>query len=422
MSHEIAELRRYPLRRLEAMPRTLMIAAGVLALLGLVIFALALASDADRAWRAYLFNWIHFAGLAQGAVVLAAVVSLTRGVWSRSIRRVAISFVAFLPIAYLILFPPILMFAEHILPWITVGTDGRDAYLNMPFMVARHVIGLGAVLVLSLVFAYWQMRPDLGTARDAGWSGLDRFTRRWSSQAVEEERSHRMLGRLSPALAMAFVLAFTFIAFDLVMSMDPNWLSMLFGPYMFMAAFLGGLAATTVVTLLYRRHLTLDAYVETSTLHDLGKLLFGFCVFWAYLFWSQYIVIWYGNLPYEQVYLIPRVQQPYLTLSLLVVFSLFVIPFAGLLSATTKKTPVFLGGFSVLVLAGLWLERYMLIYPTLYPDVERVVFGLPEIGPGLLMLGLLMASLAWFGTRFPMLQIWQPSSEVELLGVEVETE
>jgi hypothetical protein len=420
MSHEIAELKEYPLRRMERMPSGLLLAAAVIALVGLVAFAIAVAADPDRAWRAYLFNWIHFAGVAQGAVLLAAVVTITRGVWSRPIRRIALSFVAFLPIAYLVLFPPILIFAEHILPWVHEGSDGREAYLNMTFLAARHLISLGALLALSLIFAYWQLRPDLGLAREAGWKGLDPFTRRWAGREVEEQRSHRILARLAPAVALAYVLAFTFVGIDLVMSLDPHWMSMLIAPYVFMAAFLGGLAATAVLMLAYRRHLGLSEYIEGATLHDLGKLMFGFCVFWAYLFWSQYIVIWYGNLPYEQVFLIPRVQHPYLPLSLLVFFSLFALPFFGLLGARPKRTPVILGGFALLILAGLWVERYMLVYPTLYPDVESVLFGLPEIGAGLFMLGLLMASVAWFGTRFPMLQIWQPASEVELLGVVVE--
>jgi hypothetical protein len=420
MSHEIAELKEYPLRRLERMPRGVLLGSGVVALLGLLVFVVSLVTDADRAWRAYLFNWIHFAGLAQGAVLLAAVVSITRGVWSRPIRRIAVSFVAFLPIAYILLFPPILMFAEHILPWIHEGTDGRDAYLNMPFLAARNLIGLGVLLAVSLAFAYWQMRPDLGLARDAGWTGYERLTRGWTSQELEEQRSQRVLARLGPILALAYVMAFTFVAIDLVMSLDPHWLSMLIAPYVFMAAFLGGIAAIVVLTLIYRRHLTLQAYVEGGTLHDLGKLMFGYCVFWAYLFWSQYIVIWYGNLPYEQVFLIPRVQEPYLALSLFVLFSLFILPFAGLLGARAKKTPAILGGFALLVLVGLWFERYLLIYPTLYPEVETLVLGLPELGAALLMLGLLVASVAWFGTRFPLIQTWTPASETELLGVEVE--
>ncbi len=422
MSHEIVELREYPLRRLDGMPRGVLLAAALLALLGLLIFIVALATDADRAWRAYLYNWIYFAGIAQGAVLLAVVVSITRGVWSRPIRRIALSFVAFLPIAYLILFPPILFFAEHIIPWIQEGAEGQEAYLNMPFLAARNLLSLAALLVLSLAFAYWQLRPDLGLARAEGWTGLDRFTRGWTNQELEEERASRNMGRLGPAVALVFVLAYSFVAIDLVMSLDRHWLSMLIAPYVFMAAFLGGIAATVVLILIYRRHLTLHEYVERATLHDLGKLLFGYCVFWAYLFWSQYIVIWYGNLPYEQVFLIRLVQEPYLGLSLLVLFSLFVLPFFGLLGARPKKSPAILGGFALLVLAGLWIERYLLIYPTLYPDVETLVLGLPELGVGLLMLGLLMASVAWFGTRYPLMQAWQPATEIELLGVGVEEE
>jgi hypothetical protein len=420
MSLELAELKVYPLRRLDRVPRNLMIAAGLLAGIGLVAFILALASDADRAWRAYMYNWIYFAGIAQGAVVLGAIVTIARGVWSRPIRRIGLTFVAFLPIAYLVLFPPILIFADSLFPWIHEGTGGRDAYLNMPFLWARHALMLLTTLALSLAFAYWSIRPDAGTARDAGWTGLDRLTGRWTSPQIEEERAQRWLLRLAPALAAAYVFAFTFIAFDLVMALDVHWMSMLIGPYIFMSALLSGLAGLTIAALAYRRHLGLHPFIERATLHDLGKLMFGFCVFWAYLFWSQYIVIWYGNLPYEQVFLIPRVQPPYLALSLVVVFSLFVLPFAGLMSATAKKTPPILFAFAVLILAGLWLERYMLIYPTLYPDVDAVIFGIPEIAPALLMLGLLLGSVAWLGTRIPLLQVWRPGTEMELLGVEVE--
>jgi hypothetical protein len=403
MSHDIAELKEYPVRRLDGMPRGLMVAALVLVVLGVIGFGLGLAADADRAWRAYIYNWIFFAGIAQGAVLLAAVVTLTRGVWSRPIRRVAVSFVAFLPIAYLVLFPPVLLFgADHILPWLHEDVGGKAAYLNMPFLVGRNLLAMAVMLVISILFAYWQLRPDAGLARDAGWSGLDRLTRDWQGQAREEERAHGKLVKLAPAMAMVYAVTFTFVAFDFVMSLDPHWLSTLIGPYVFMAAFLGGIAATAIATVYYRRRLGLAEFIEGANLHDLGKLFFAFSIFWAYLFWSQYIVIWYGNLPNEQSFLINRLQAPYKTLSILVFITMFVLPFFGL------------------SLLGLWVERYILVYPTLYPDVDALVFGLTEIAIGLGMLGLLLASLAWFGARFPMLQVWQPATEVELLGVEVE--
>jgi hypothetical protein len=421
MSHDIGELKEYPVRRLDGLPRGLMIGAGVLVVLGLLLWATGLMADADRAWRAYSYNWIMFAGIAQGAVVLAAVVTIARGVWSRPIRRVAVSFVAFLPVAYIILFPPLLIWgADHIFPWLHEDVGGKAAYLNMPFLTARHLVALAVLLVISLAFAYWQLRPDAGLAKDAGWSGFDRLTRKWQGQEREEERAQHILSKLAPAMALAYAVAWSFVAFDFVMSLDPHWLSTLIGPYVFMAAFLGGIGATAIATLFFRSRLSLHEYVEGNNLHDLGKLFFAFSVFWAYLFWSQYIVIWYGNLPHEQIFLVHRMQDPYQVLALVVLFAMFVLPFFGLLGVKPKKTPGIMATIAGISLLGLWVERYLLVYPTLYPESETLVFGLPEVGIALAMLGLLVASIGWFGSRFPMLQIWQPAREVELLGVEVE--
>ncbi|MDX1675849.1 MAG: NrfD/PsrC family molybdoenzyme membrane anchor subunit [Longimicrobiales bacterium] len=421
MSHDLGDLKEYPFRRLDGMPRGVVLSALALIALGAIGFFMGLADDADRAWRAYTYNWIFFAGIAQGAVLLAAVVALTRGVWSRPVRRIAVSFVAFLPIAYLILFPPLLLWApDHVFPWLHHDVGDKAIYLNMPFLTVRNVVGLLALLGLSIYFAYWQLRPDAGLARDAGWDGFGRLTRNWQGQEQEEEKAQRRLSTLAPIMALVYAVAFSFIAFDFVMSLDPHWLSTLIGPYVFMAAFLGGIAATAVVTVLYRRRLDLAEYVEGNNLHDLGKLFFAFSVFWTYLFWSQYIVIWYGNLPNEQSFLVNRLQDPYRILSILVLFTMFILPFFGLLGVKPKKTPGIMATIAGLSLLGLWVERYILIYPTLYPQVEAVVFGTVEVAIGAVMLGLLMLSLAWFGSRFPMLQVWQPATEVELLGVEVE--
>ncbi len=420
MAHDIGELKEYPLRRLER-PMPLFAAAGVLFAAGAIAWAIALTGDANRAWRAYTYNWIFFAGIAQGAVILAAVVAMTRGVWSRPIRRIAASFSAFLPIAYILLLPPLLIWgAPHLFPWLHEDVGAKAAYLNMPFLWGRHVVSLAALLALSLIFVYWQLRPDAGLARDAGWGTFDRLTRGWSGQELEEERAQRRLSRLAPAMALVYAFAFSFIAIDFVMSLDPEWLSTLIGPYVFMAAFLGGIAATAVVAVLYRWRLGLEEYVEGANLHDLGKLFFAFSIFWAYLFWSQYIVIWYGKLPNEQSFLVHRLGAPYRPLSIVIGLFLFVLPFFSLLGVRAKKTPVVLALVAFVSLFGLWLERYILVYPTLYPDAPELLFGLPEVGAAVAMLGLLIGALAWFGARFPILQVWQPATEIELLGVEVE--
>ena len=412
-----------PFTRLHRLPISVRAAAPVLIGLGAVGLVTALLLDADRGWRAYLVNWLFFMSVAQGALLLAAVVSITKGLWSRPIRRFALSFVAFLPLAYLGMIP-LFFAADHIFPWIAQPIPGKDAWLNVPFLAARNLILFGALLTLDLAFAYYALRPDLGLVRDQVPPPLrhlySRLTARWLGQEAEELRSYRRLLVLAPALAVVYALAMGLIAWDFVMSLEPHWFSTLIGPYFFMGAFLGGIMATALMTLLYRDQLELEQWILPSSLHDLGKLGFGFTVFWGYLFFSQYIVIWYGLLPVEQAFVIHRFTPPYQYLAQLVGLLLFVIPFFGLLGVMTKRTPRLLATLAGISLLGLYLERWLLVYPSLWIGARRLPFSWPEPVIGLFFAGLLLLALGWFAHRFPLLQLWQSPSEIELQGVELE--
>ena len=154
-----------------------------------------------------------------------------------------------------------------------------------------------------------------------------------------------------------------------------------------MGAFWGGFAATAVAAVwLKKRDPVFKEHVGRSTLWDLGKLTFAFAVFWTYLFWSQYLVIWYGKLPWEQAWVNTRAGDPWGGLSLLVIVLCFVVPFAGLLGARPKKTPVILQTFATVVLAGLWLWHYMLIFPSLHHEGDGV-FSIATPLIGLMFLG-----------------------------------
>src|SRR5688572_10752296 len=162
MSHDLRELPELPFRRLERVPALLRTAIPVLLVIGALAVMGAFIVDAPRAWRAYHFNWLYFTTIAQGAVTLAAAVTITRGLWSRPIRRIALGFVAFLPVAYLLVIPILVIGAHDIFPWVEHPVVKKAAYLNVPFMTAR-ILGLLAILfVLDLVFVYWSLRPDLG--------------------------------------------------------------------------------------------------------------------------------------------------------------------------------------------------------------------------------------------------------------------
>jgi hypothetical protein len=412
-----------PLTRLHRLPPGLRAAVPVLIALGAIGLVTALVLDPARGWRAYLINWLFFTSVAQGALLLATVVSITKGLWSRPIRRFALSFVAFMPLAWLALIP-LFFAAEHIFPWIAEPIPGKDVWLNVPFLTVRNLLLFGALVGLDLAFAYYALRPDLGLVRDQMPPRLRqvylRLTAHWRGQEAEELRSHRRLLVLAPALAMTYALAMSMIAWDFVMSLEPHWFSTLLGPYFFMGAFLGGIMATALMTLLYRDQFELEQWILPSTLHDLGKLGFGFTVFWGYLFFSQYIVIWYGLLPIEQSFVIHRFSAPYKYIAQLVGLCIFVIPFFGLLGVITKRTPKMLATLAGISLLGLYLERYLLVYPSLWIGPERLPLGWPEPAIALLFAGLLLGALGWFAHRFPLMQLWQPPSEIELQGVELE--
>jgi hypothetical protein len=319
---------------------------------------------------------------------------------------------------------PLFFAAGHIFPWIEEPIPGKDAWLNVPFLTVRNLLLLGILVAIELAFAYYALRPDLGLIRDqvpARLRGLyQRFTRNWLGQEAEELRSHRKLLMLAPALAIAYAFALSMVSWDFVMSLEPHWFSTLLGPYYFMGAFLGGIMCVALMTLAYRDRFALEDWILPSTLHDIGKLAFGFTVFWGYLFFSQYIVIWYGLLPIEQAFVIHRFTAPYKYIAQLVGICLFLIPFFGLLGVMTKRTPRLLAALAIISLVGLYLERYLLVYPSLWIGAERLPLSWQEPAIGLLFAGLLLGALTWFASRFPMLQLWQPATEIELQGVELE--
>jgi hypothetical protein len=418
-----AENHELPVRRLDPVPPGLRLAAPALIGIGLVAFVAALLVDPTRAWRAYLVNWLFFLSLAQGPVLLAVVVSITKGLWSRPIRRFALSFVAAVPLMYLAMIP-LLFAAGHIFPWIEEPIPGKDAWLNVPFLSVRNLVLLGILMALELAFAYFALRPDLGLIRDQVPPRLRelylRLTRGWLGQEAEELRSHRRLLVLAPAVAVAYAFALGVVSWDFVMSLEPHWFSTLLGPYFFMGAFLGGIMCVALMTLAYRNHFEIEDWILPSTLHDLGKLGFGFTVFWGYLFFSQYIVIWYGLLPIEQAFVIHRFTAPYKYVAQLVGLLLFLVPFFGLLGVMTKRTPRLLATLAIISLTGLYLERYLLVYPSLWIGADRLPLSWQEPGIALLFAGLLLYALTAFASRFPMLQLWEPATEIELQGVEVE--
>jgi Ni/Fe-hydrogenase subunit HybB-like protein len=406
---------------------------GVLVAVGALAFFALLGADADRAWQAYVANWLFFTGIAQGALIFCAATVITKAKWNWSVRRLSLAMGAFLPLSYLLLLP-MLGLREDYFTWIDkMAYDEivqlKAAYLNIPFLVTRTLIGPAVLFTMSLIFMYWALRPDLGPERSADEGGVtgraawrERLAGNWLGREAEEARSWQRLKVLAPALVLVYAVVMSMLVVDFAMTLEPHWFSTLFPVWYFMAAFWGGIAVTVVtMVLLKRRDPYFDEHMGPQQKHDLGKLLFGFSVFWAYLFWSQYIVQWYGKLPWEQAWFINRSTPEWGPLSLLVIFLCFVVPFAALMGRKPKMIPIWLGGVAGVALFGLWLERWLLIAPSLHTEGNpTITFWEPLIGLG--FLGIFAFAVRWFLATFPVIQLWQPKPEPEMYDRELARE
>jgi hypothetical protein len=380
------------------------------AILGLILFVLALTGDdAVRAWQLFHVNWLYFTGLAGGSVAFAAVQKITNAKWSGLVIRFAEASVAFLPLSLLGL---VLIF--------TVGYDaiygpmeaaahgldhGKAVWLSWPFMFARLGIGLTLLSWVGWKLIRADLIPDMFAIRSAAGPGrrspYERWTRGYDGTPpavlAHEERLHR----LAPLYIVLYAIVFSLVAFDGIMALQPHWFSNLLGGFYFMGSFLGAHMLLALMATYGAAHLGIGDLVSPKQRHDLGKLCFGFTVFWTYLMWAQFLVIWYGNLPEETGFVFARLWGDWRPVGVTVFLGMFIIPFFGLLGVAPKKTRVTLLFFATVSLTALWLERYLLVMPSV-TALPGPIFGQPEAGPTLAFLGFYLVSYALFARTFPM--------------------
>ena len=340
---------------------TMQAVAGAMIAIGAIAFVLALMrGTAAVAWEAYLVNLLFFLGVAQGAVVASAAFYLTQAKWGGSTPyRLGEAFAPFLWVGFFLFFG--LYFGRSVIfPWVTHPIAQKAAWLNVPFLFARDGIGLGVMAAASFAFIRVSRGDD---------------ARAWTVASDEIELPPHSIRVFAPLVAVLFAVVYTLISFDLVMSLAPVWRSTLFGWYFFAGAFWSGLAAMALVATMLRGRLgEHNLFTNPVVMHDLGKIVFAFSVFWIYLLFSQYIVIWYGDLPVETFFIVQRVHHmPWSPLSVACLVLIWLIPFVVLMSVRTKKSPMILGTVSALGLVGMWLERYVLVVPSL--SLDAIPFG-----------------------------------------------
>jgi hypothetical protein len=250
------------------------------------------------------------------------------------------------------------------------------------------------------------MKPDMFAVQRAATGERRLRYERWSrgydgslpAAVAQEERIHR----LAPTYVVMYVYVLTLVAFDGIMALQPHWYSNLLGGFIFMGAFLGAHMLLALLMIYGAAHLGVKDLVSPKQRHDLGKLCFGFTVFWTYLMWAQFLVIWYGNLPEETGFVFARLWGHWLPIGVAVGWGMFLIPFFGLLGVRPKKVRPILGFFATISLVSLWLERYLLVMPSV-TALPGPTFRIPEAGPTLAFAGLFLVCYALFGRTFPMI-------------------
>jgi hypothetical protein len=327
--------------------RNLALMVGSVGLIGCFI---GFRTGRDQFFHSYLTAYIFWVSIGLGALFFILLHHLVDATWSVILRRLAESVMVTLPIM-VVFFLPVLFGLHDLYHWSHADAVAEDVLLQKksPFLNQNFFIIRAAVY-----FTIWYL---LG--RNLYKTSL------LQDKAPSQNIIERMRAVSGPGMLL-FALSITFAAFDWLMSLDPHWYSTIFGVYFFAGCLLSILAFITLIVVFLRRNGILHEEITVEHFHDLGKLMFAFTVFWAYIAFSQYFLIWYGNIPEETVWYLHRWEGNWKCLSLIIVFGHFVIPFGVLLSRVPKRNVTVMAIMSIWILAIHWVDLYWLVLPNLH--------------------------------------------------------
>ena len=328
------------------------------------------------ALHAYLADYCVCLSISLGALFFVGMLRVTRAGWGVTVRRLAEILGANFTILA-VLFLPILLGIGTLYDWADPHLVQNDpslahkGYLSLPFFGFRLIVYFVAWWLVSWAYLGWS------TAQDA--SGDPEVTvrlERWSG----------------PALLLLGV-TITFASFDWIMSLHPHWASTIFGVYYFSGAMVGGLAALILAAVGLQASGRLRGAITVEHYHDLGKLLFGFVVFWGYIAFSQYLLIWYANMPEETVWYQSRLSSPWGGVALAILFGHLIIPFLGLLSREAKRRKTVLAFWAAWLLAFHWLDIQWLVLPKM--ESRSLPFGVINVAVLVGVGCLYLAGIGW---------------------------
>ena len=354
----------------------------------------------ERAWQAYLINFLLWSAMAQGAVLFSTVMHLTKARWSGPLAGLSESFSAFFPLSF-VFFLLLFLGKTHLFPWLNEDLGGQEIWLNIPFLFWRDFFGL--LILYGIGFGYLNQALQLKLDPNQPQAGIRKLIyKRWKQNGNNIERIKNRMTIWGGLYILAFALVLSLIGYDLIMSMDPHWVSTLFGAYTFVKAFYIGLGALIILASVFYLRYGEESGLTSSHFHDIGKLFFAFSLLWADFFYVQLVVIWYGNISEEAHYVIERTMlADWNSLAWTVLILCFVLPFIVLLNKKVKTKPIFMIPICVVVIIGIWLEHLLLLGPALSHNSDSISLGVSD---GLIFLGffgVMAIAVTYFLGQFP---------------------
>ncbi len=323
----------------------------IIGIIGLVFSFIGWYTNAEQFYFSYLTAFVFWITIALGGLFFVMLHYLVGAHWSVVIRRFGESMSMVIPFMA-ILFIPILFGLKELYIWMNpevVAADhllhAKSGYLNSNFFIIR----------LILYFVIWTVLAFL----------LNKYSLQQNQKSSPD--LIKKLRVISAPGMILFAMTITFASFDWLMSLDAHWYSTIFGVYIFAGSFLAFISIITFIIIRLQSNGVLTQAITSEHYHDLGKWMFAFIIFWAYMGASQYFLIWYGNIPEETIWFLHRWESSWKIISMLIVFGHFVIPFFVLFPQTTKRNKTVLTIMSVWILIMHRIDIYWIVMPTLSP-------------------------------------------------------
>jgi len=322
----------------------------VVGILGMAFWAYERSHNEARAMFSYLFSFMTVLSLALGCLIFVLIHHATRAGWSVVIRRVPETVIALLPL-FALLFIPIWYSTDILYSWTHAAPHdeilkAKAPYLNTAFFTVRSVLYFVVWSTLGILYYRWSVAQD----------------------GKKNQQLTRKMWRLSPIGIIIFGLSASFAAFDWLMSLQPHWFSTIFGVYFFAGCILSGIAFITLMCVALQSCGVLNRSMTSEHYHDLGKLLFGYTVFWAYIGFSQFMLIWYANLPEETEFYLHRLHHGWEYISWALPLTNFFLPFFILMSRHIKKKKAVMIFMCLWILTTHFMDIYWLVLPGFVDD------------------------------------------------------